>query len=162
MRKVFFRCDSSFDIGSGHVIRCLTLANFLKKKGFSTTFLCRKVEGNLFKVILNNDHKLVALSNNKSKRNFSKNDALEVIKKVKNLNLTDGWMVVDHYLLNKDWEKKISSYFSKLFIIDDLCLPLEKIIFVKYLSNLVFFKNFLRYLQYFLFLAVRITILYLL
>ena len=120
MKKVFFRCDSSFDIGSGHVIRCLTLANFLKKKGFSTTFLSRKVEGNLFKVILNNDHKLVALSNNKSKSNFSKNDALEVIKKVKNLNLTDGWMVVDHYLLNKDWEKKISSYFSKLFIIDDL------------------------------------------
>ena len=121
MKKVFFRCDSSFNIGSGHVIRCLTLANFLKKKGFFTTFICKKTEGNLFNIILKNNHKLVTLSNDRNKRNFSNNDAKEVIKKMKVFNSSNDWMVVDHYLLNKDWEKKISSKFYKLFIIDDLC-----------------------------------------
>ena len=119
MTKIYFRCDSSFDIGSGHVIRCLTLANFLKKKGLFTTFICKETKGNLFDVILKHNHNLVVLSNNK--KNIWEDDAQEIIDKIKDFNSSKDWMVVDHYFLNKDWETRISSKLYKLFIIDDLC-----------------------------------------
>ena len=119
MTKIYFRCDSSSDIGSGHVIRCLTLANFLKKKGLFTTFICKETEGNLFDVILKHNHNLVVLSNNK--KNIWEDDAQEIIDKIKDFNSSKDWMVVDHYFLNKDWETRISSKLYKLFIIDDLC-----------------------------------------
>ena len=121
MTKIYFRCDSSSDIGSGHVIRCLTLANFLKKKGLLTTFICKEIKGNLFNVILKNNHKLIVLPKNKNNQIEWDDDADKVIEKVKGLNSISDWIVVDHYHLNKDWEKKISSNFYKLFIIDDLC-----------------------------------------
>ena len=119
MTKIYFRCDSSSDIGSGHVIRCLTLANFLKKKGLFTAFICKETEGNLFDVILKHKHNLVVLSNNK--KNIWEDDAQEIIDKIKDFNSSKDWMVVDHYFLNKDWETRISSKLYKLFIIDDLC-----------------------------------------
>jgi len=120
LTKIYFRCDSSSDIGSGHVIRCLTLANFLKKKGLFATFICKETEGNLFDVILKYNHNLVVLSNNNNK-NIWEDDAQEIIDKIKDFNSSKDWMVVDHYFLNKDWETRISSKFYKLFIIDDLC-----------------------------------------
>ena len=119
MTKIYFRCDSSSDIGSGHVIRCLTLANFLKQKGLFTTFICKETEGNLFDVILKHNHNLVVLSNNK--KNIWEDDAQEIIDKIKDFNSSKDWMVVDHYFLNKYWETRISSKLYKLFIIDDLC-----------------------------------------
>ena len=121
MKKIFFRCDSSFNIGSGHVVRCLTLANFLKRKGFSSTFICKEIKGNLFNIILKNNHKLIVLPKNKNNQIAWDDDADKVIEKVEGLSSASDWIVVDHYHLNKDWEKKISSNFYKLFIIDDLC-----------------------------------------
>ncbi len=45
--KVFFRVDASIQMGTGHVMRCLTLAQVLKENGADTGFICRKHEGNL-------------------------------------------------------------------------------------------------------------------
>ena len=45
--KVVFRVDASLEIGTGHVMRCLTLAQVLKDNGASVDFICREHEGNL-------------------------------------------------------------------------------------------------------------------
>ena len=98
MTKIYFRCDSSSDIGSGHVIRCLTLANFLKKKGLFTTFICKETEGNLFDVILKHNHNLVVLSNSNKKNIWEL-----YFKQLSNYSLSEVY-------------KSKSVYFSKLNI----------------------------------------------
>lgn len=49
--KIFFRVDSSLMIGTGHVMRCLTLADQLRKKNFQIEFICRNLEGNIIPLI---------------------------------------------------------------------------------------------------------------
>ena len=47
MRNILFRCDASLSIGSGHVMRCRTLARELQRRSAVITFLCRRQSGDL-------------------------------------------------------------------------------------------------------------------
>ena len=42
---ILFRTDASLEIGSGHVMRCITLADELRQRGFETFFVCRDHPG---------------------------------------------------------------------------------------------------------------------
>ena len=48
---VVFRVDSSLEIGTGHMVRCLTFANTLKGNGAGIIFLCRDHQGLNIKII---------------------------------------------------------------------------------------------------------------
>ena len=52
MGVVAFRADASLDIGTGHIMRCLTLANALKARGERCLFICREHLGNLIELII--------------------------------------------------------------------------------------------------------------
>ena len=43
--QAFFRVDASFEIGYGHLYRCLTLANAFGSLGIVCTFICRDLDG---------------------------------------------------------------------------------------------------------------------
>jgi UDP-2,4-diacetamido-2,4,6-trideoxy-beta-L-altropyranose hydrolase len=45
--RVVFRVDSSFMIGTGHVMRCLTLAHAFSRHGWQVGFICRDLPGNI-------------------------------------------------------------------------------------------------------------------
>ena len=49
--KVVFRVDASLKMGTGHVMRCLTLANELKQQNHEIVFICRELTGNLILLI---------------------------------------------------------------------------------------------------------------
>ncbi|MFN3295017.1 MAG: UDP-2,4-diacetamido-2,4,6-trideoxy-beta-L-altropyranose hydrolase, partial [Gemmobacter sp.] len=49
--KVAFRADASLQIGTGHVMRCLTLADALAARGADCQFICGAHEGNLIEFI---------------------------------------------------------------------------------------------------------------
>jgi hypothetical protein len=49
--NVFVRTDSSVQIGTGHVVRCLALADALRKNGASVSFICRELRGDLCDLI---------------------------------------------------------------------------------------------------------------
>lgn len=59
---ILFRCDGASDIGLGHIVRCLALADELKKRNFGVCFAMRKgplgikmVEEKGYKVILSDE-----------------------------------------------------------------------------------------------------------
>lgn len=141
--KVVFRTDASLQIGSGHVMRCLTLADALASKGAQCEFICRVQPGCLHEVIRHRGYRindLLALENKST-------DAIKVESTKKKIPehqvdhadwlgsdwqtdsaqtgeilriLRPDWLVVDHYALDARWETPLRPYCTKLMAIDDL------------------------------------------
>ena len=126
--KVVFRADASLQMGTGHVMRCLTLAQALKDNGVNIEFICRKHDGNLIdKIRLNgfNVHELEVLEEVDDKLAHShwlgatqQQDADDCIGILK-LEKID-WLIVDHYALDEQWQKRLKPCYEKLMVIDDL------------------------------------------
>ena len=127
---VAFRTDASFTIGSGHVFRCLTLADALKSKGANCHFLCREYPGHLLDIIRNRGHAATVISDGVADLSASDHafpDALDyawetdarqsrgVMEK-----LRPDWLVVDHYGIDERWEAALRMNDCKIMVIDDL------------------------------------------
>ncbi|WKB35248.1 UDP-2,4-diacetamido-2,4,6-trideoxy-beta-L-altropyranose hydrolase [Terrilactibacillus sp. S3-3] len=131
MRKlnVAFRVDASAIIGTGHVMRCLTLANQLRRDNVAVTFFCRQLSGDLTDLIAGQGFpvcRLPAPAAN-SERNiwrwYLENwqaDARETLALLKKNNLRPDVMVVDHYGLDKKWESLLRERAESIMVIDDL------------------------------------------
>ena len=129
MQKVFFRTDASIQIGSGHVMRCLTLADYLNENGFKCEFICREHKGNLIDYIKIKGFKVSVLPNISKSSDINldysswlgesqDNDAKQCIKILGDS--MPSWLIVDHYGIDYNWEKTIKKACQKLFCIDDL------------------------------------------
>ena len=59
--KAVFRADASLHIGTGHVMRCLTLADALAERGAVCHFICREHPGHLIEFIRSKGHAVHAL-----------------------------------------------------------------------------------------------------
>ena len=49
--KILIRADASLQLGSGHIMRCLTLAHELSRRGHEVRFICRALPGHLGETI---------------------------------------------------------------------------------------------------------------
>ena len=130
--RVVFRVDASLKMGSGHVIRCLTLAQGLQERGATCTFICREHEGNLISLINERGFEAITLPKQENVYKLQegdvshsdwlecdwKTDASETLANLKPLQ--PDWLVVDHYALDARWEKTLQGAFNKLLVIDDL------------------------------------------
>lgn len=123
-KKVFFRTDSSHTIGSGHIVRCLTLAKALREKNIISSFICRDHNNNLIKKILDEKFDVYILKekNKKKYTSLSKIDWLKDANQTINILKKEDieWLIVDHYELDFRWEKKLRPYTKKIMVIDDL------------------------------------------
>ena len=59
--KIAFRTDASLQMGSGHVMRCLTLADALRAQGAQCHFINRAHPGNLISTIQQRGYKVNSL-----------------------------------------------------------------------------------------------------
>jgi UDP-2,4-diacetamido-2,4,6-trideoxy-beta-L-altropyranose hydrolase len=126
-----FRADASLQIGTGHVMRCLTLADALRERGAKSTFFCRSHVGHLLDLIQDRGHSALALSSvdgglkiiedrmhsNWLGTNWS-NDAEEMKQALGDQEV--DWLVVDHYALDIRWEQALRLYTRHIMVIDDL------------------------------------------
>jgi len=65
--NIVFRVDSSFLIGSGHLMRCLALATELKNKGAKIIFICKDLPGNFNKLVSDKSIDLLTIDGPASK-----------------------------------------------------------------------------------------------
>ncbi len=127
MSRLLFRVDASIHIGSGHVIGCLTLADSLSMAGHECFFVCINLKGNLVHLIVEkkyqvfsiNSHAMAASdSSDYSLKSFYAYDVTEVALLIQELKVDT--LVIDHYEIDRVWEKIIRSKVKKLVVIDDL------------------------------------------
>jgi UDP-2,4-diacetamido-2,4,6-trideoxy-beta-L-altropyranose hydrolase len=115
--RIAFRVDASLVIGSGHVMRCLTLADEMRSRGSHPLFLCRELPGDLISFIESRGYPVVRL---KIAEDLCwEEDARQCTSAL----LADGgveWLVVDSYNLDASWESLLRSAARRLFVIDDL------------------------------------------
>lgn len=126
MKKIIFRVDSSTEIGSGHVMRCLTLAGRLKDE-CDITFICRVLDGNIGQLIKTHGFKLIYLQDvaadnalhgyEKWIKTIQEKDASQTIEAIGGC---VDCLIVDNYALNTVWEDMLRPYAKKLMVIDDL------------------------------------------
>lgn len=139
--SVLFRCDASLSIGSGHVMRCRTLARELQLRGAAVTFLCRRQPGDLiplldqeFSVLALPKQPLAACEGLEGRTLYGAwlgcsqaTDASQCLEALAETSITNAsWLVADHYGLDASWEVQLLTGLAsgesspKLLVIDDL------------------------------------------
>jgi UDP-2,4-diacetamido-2,4,6-trideoxy-beta-L-altropyranose hydrolase len=131
-----FRTDASLQIGTGHVMRCLTLADALREHGAHCRFICRDHPGNLFDLIGKRGYSVHVLPD--VREHMIENEAcsepalgyrawlgvdwdVDAQQTVAALDDTPvDWLIVDYYALDARWEQVLKAHCKKLLVIDDL------------------------------------------
>lgn len=116
-------------IGTGHMMRCLTLAEGLRNQNSNCTFICRGNNEAILDRIIQNKFKLYVLPVQAiaDKASLVHDEwlgcAWEIDAEQTNNILKDvqpDWLIVDHYSLDSRWEKRLSCNYRKLMVIDDI------------------------------------------
>jgi UDP-2,4-diacetamido-2,4,6-trideoxy-beta-L-altropyranose hydrolase len=130
--KVAFRVDANETIGTGHLMRCLALAEELARQGATCCFVSRNTPRHMLARIESAGHVVMQLPDSpKSPLSSSpstahghwlgvgaEQDAEEFLGLLRPGR--PDWTVVDHYALDAGWHKLVRSDTSKLLVIDDL------------------------------------------
>ena len=116
---IAIRVDSSQHIGTGHVVRCLTMAEELKKRSVRVIFICRVLLGDWTLFLRERGFETISLSTEDELWD-SDRDAVLTLEGLNNNQIFPDWLIIDHYQIGKDWERKIRSAVAKIMVIDDL------------------------------------------
>lgn len=127
---VAIRVDSSIQIGSGHLMRCLTLAGQLHREHQAEVhFICRDLEGHLSHLLEERGYTLHLLHRHEATNESEgyavwltvtqETDARETAEVLRRLGSVER-LVVDHYALDASWESKMRPWVKEIFVIDDL------------------------------------------
>ena len=128
--RVAFRVDASAQIGTGHFMRCLTLANALTQRGVEVRFVCRHMPKHLRGLLLEKGMEYIGLVSDSALAvsgdlahaawlGVSQGQDADATRQA----LADkswDWLVVDHYALDRCWEAVLRQSVRQIMVIDDL------------------------------------------
>lgn len=130
--NIIIRTDSSDQIGSGHVMRCLTLADYLKSRDNTVRFVCRYLPDNMITYIEQRGYSVEVLMPPDGIINFENLNGyeewltvttefdLKQTSEILSKSSASDWLIIDHYALDKNWHKSVRSFCNNLMVIDDL------------------------------------------
>lgn len=132
MRAVV-RVDASEQIGLGHVMRCLALAQVLRSQGAEVDFICRTLSGHAMDLIRAQGFRVVvlraptpgdAITERRTKHAewlgvdwFVDRD--ETLSVLQTMEIPD-WLIIDNYALDDGWERAMRGKVRNILVIDDL------------------------------------------
>lgn len=119
-------------MGSGHLVRCLTLAEELRRRGAEVGFLCREHAGHLCALVEARGFALTRLAMGPDSAADDapghahwlgaswQQDAEQCRHALASLSTPVDWLVVDHYALDRRWDLAMRPCARRLLVIDDL------------------------------------------
>ena len=128
--KIAFRVDASSQIGTGHFMRCLTLADALKQRDAQIRFISRHLPEHLRDMLAAkalqfmplNSSSIESISDDLAQSHWLGTsqhvDAQDTIQALSDQ--TWDWLVVDHYALDARWESVLRQTAKKTLVIDDI------------------------------------------
>ena len=116
---IIFRSDSSSTLGSGHIQRCLTLANYLRARGTESIFISKKLEGHFGYLVEKEKYPIHFISSDLNEIEDGQS-SLQIINSLKNSNNLIQAIVIDHYFLSQKFEQNFKQSQMKVVVIDDL------------------------------------------
>jgi UDP-2,4-diacetamido-2,4,6-trideoxy-beta-L-altropyranose hydrolase len=121
--NIVIRTDASLLIGSGHVMRCLVLANAMTLQGYCVSFVMRPQAGDLISFVTQQGYKVMTLPVLDLQQNNDQTQDAEAVCAVLSLQQkhTVHALLVDHYALGKEWETTVAHALGcKILVLDDL------------------------------------------
>lgn len=130
-----FRVDSAQHIGTGHVMRCLTLATLLRERGVSIIFISKPHKGHCLDEVRRAGFKVIELPVAESAKyegswcphaswlgGTESFDAEQTLVSLQNVTLTEHVIViVDHFSLTSKWHTTVKEALNaKIVVIDGL------------------------------------------
>jgi UDP-2,4-diacetamido-2,4,6-trideoxy-beta-L-altropyranose hydrolase len=106
--NVVFRADARPDIGSGHVVRCLALADALRARQSSVRFVSAGLPAPFQRQLADRGLEVREAGSTAESSRAALSDRQW------------DWLVVDHYELDAEWERAVRGPVSRILVIDDL------------------------------------------
>lgn len=120
--NIVFRVDSYLSIGSGHLIRCLNLADELRE--FNNIWFITIASDCSLELIKQRGYQALVIDRpsqtNEYKRLDYNQDALKTIQKIKERKKNVDILIIDNYALDEKWEEQLRNLTKKIVVIDDL------------------------------------------
>lgn len=123
-RRALVRADASVEIGTGHVVRCGTLADALIKHGWSVTLASRGLPGDLVRSIGSSGIEMLPIPEDLA-------IADEPAWLEPRLAPAHPLLIVDHYQIDSVWLGRARAWAPTIFAIDDLgdrALPVDLVL----------------------------------
>lgn len=132
---VYIRADASIHIGAASVLRCLTLAEHLRRNRIRVRFVCRDLTGNLIDYVKSKDYEVIVLPQVGNSDTFLGTetfvresrlevpwfiDAEQTIELLQDEASSVDWFIIDHYALDHRYETSIQPYVNKIMVINEL------------------------------------------
>jgi UDP-2,4-diacetamido-2,4,6-trideoxy-beta-L-altropyranose hydrolase len=129
--RIAFRVDAALAIGTGHVMRCLTLAHELHEQGANCVFICRQHQGHLAQLIEQRGFLCYLLALSETPYLPQSEDLAHAAwlgaswqqdaeQTLALLAEPVDWLVVDHYAIDARWQASVKAGYQRLLVIDDL------------------------------------------
>lgn len=128
--KIAVRVDASVRIGTGHFMRCLTLADALKQRGAQTRFISRHLPDHLRSMLSDKGHEFILLEGVQNAGAVDElahagwlgvsqaQDAADSIRALSDESW--DWLVVDNYALDFRWESELRRTANRILVVDDI------------------------------------------
>jgi UDP-2,4-diacetamido-2,4,6-trideoxy-beta-L-altropyranose hydrolase len=116
--KVLVRADASSAIGTGHVVRMMSLADELRRRGAEVEFVCRAARGDLVGRVRGAGYAVHAIGTPAGGQWSEERDA-ESTMSIAAVSAPD-LIIVDSYELGEQWERSLRPAAQRLLAVDDL------------------------------------------